>query len=393
MAAELAGDAVTIFFSYSHKDEALRDELAKHLTILERLGIIESWHDRRILAGDKWDGEISEKLNTARIILLLISADFLASKYIWEKEVKRAMERHDAGDAIVIPIVLRAVDWKGALFRKLQALPTNAQAITSLPNRDEAFTEVALGIRAKVEQLRNVRQNSPPSSQPALSSALEEYREEAAQILAEEGGQIDAQGRIILDGLRDRFSLPPQAVSQIEQELLSPYFAYEQTFERFVELDYPLNPKARNRLQRQQQRDGLSDSAIAQIEKRVLGGDDLSTEKGIDYRQLQKLLKAQAWKAADQETYKVMIRAVGKQSGDGFTKNELLNFPCQDLLTIDRLWVKYSQGQFGFSVQKQIYVECGGKLDGEYPGDKIWRQFGDKVGWRENDSWIRYSEE
>ena len=375
MAAELAGDAVTVFFSYSHKDEALRDQLAKHLTLLERQGIIESWHDRRLLAGDAWDGEISEKLNTAQVILLLISADFLASKYIWEKEVKRAMERHDAEDAYVIPIVLRPVDWKGAPFSKLQALPTNAQAITSFSNPDEAFKEVTQGIRAKVEQLRHAQtgQNSSPSSQPASSSALGEYREEAAHILAEEGGQIDAQGRIILDGLRDRFSLPPQAVSQIEQELLSPYFAYEQTFERFVELAYPLDPKARNRLQRQQQRDGLSDLAIAQIEKRVLGGDDLSTEKGIDYRKLQTLLKAGDWKAADRETYEVMIRAVGKQSGDWFTENELLTFPCQDLLTIDRLWVKYSQERFGFSVQKQIYVKCGAKLDGNYPGDKIWR--------------------
>ena len=98
------------------------------IVLKQTLGIIESWHDRRILAGDEWDGEISEKLNTARVILLLISSDFLASKYIWEKEVKRAMERHDAGDAYVIPIVLRAVDLKGAPFGKLQALPTNAQA-------------------------------------------------------------------------------------------------------------------------------------------------------------------------------------------------------------------------------------------------------------------------
>ena len=129
------------------------------------------------------------------------------------------------------------MDWKSSPFSKLQALPTNAKAITSFSNLDEAFKEVAQGIRARVEQLRNARtgHSSSTSSHPASSSALEEYREEAALILAEEGGQIDAQGRIILDGLRDRFSLPPQAVSQIEQELLSPYFAYEQTFERFVE--------------------------------------------------------------------------------------------------------------------------------------------------------------
>lgn len=94
--------------------------------------------------------------------------------------------------------------------------------------------------------------------------------------------------------------------------------------------------------------------------------DDLSSEKGIDYRNLRDLLKAGQWREADSETYKTMIRAVGKKSGDWFTRYELLNFPCTDLLTIDQLWVKYSTGKFGFSVQKQIYLETGNPLDGGY---------------------------
>ncbi|NEQ54942.1 MAG: GUN4 domain-containing protein, partial [Leptolyngbya sp. SIO3F4] len=118
---------------------------------------------------------------------------------------------------------------------------------------------------------------------------------------------------------------------------------------------------------------------------------ELNSEKGVDYRKLRDLLKAGDWKAADNETYEVMIRAVGKKSGDWFTTDELLNFSCADLLTIDRLWVHYSQGRFGFSVQKKIYIECGAKLDGKYPGDKIWRKFGDKVGWRKGAKWISYN--
>lgn len=77
-----------------------------------------------------------------------------------------------------------------------------------------------------------------------------------------------------------------------------------------------------------------------------------------------------------------MIRAVGQEAGDWFSRAVIPNFPCADLRTIDGLWVKYSQGKFGFSVQKKIYVECGAKLDGEYPGDKIWDKFCDRVGWR-----------
>jgi hypothetical protein len=116
--------------------------------------------------------------------------------------------------------------------------------------------------------------------------------------------------------------------------------------------------------------------------------------KDSKYHPLEQLLKAQQWKQADKETYRLMITTVGKEEGQWFTQEELLNFDCETLLTIDGLWVKYSNGHFGFSVQKQIYVECGAKLDGNYPGDDIWEKFGDRVGWRKKDgSWsLSYAE-
>ncbi len=117
--------------------------------------------------------------------------------------------------------------------------------------------------------------------------------------------------------------------------------------------------------------------------------DDLRSEKGIDYTRLRDLLKAGKWREADTETYEVMIRAMGKKSGQGFTTDELLNFPCTDLRTIDGLWVKYSQGKFGFSVQKQIYVECGNPLDGKYHYE-TWKLFADRVGWRKDGSYLNY---
>ncbi|MBD1866143.1 GUN4 domain-containing protein [Cyanobacteria bacterium FACHB-471] len=120
--------------------------------------------------------------------------------------------------------------------------------------------------------------------------------------------------------------------------------------------------------------------------------DKLNSEKGVDYTQLRDLLKAGNWKAADDETYKVMIQGISKKLGDGFTSEELLTFPHTDLQTIDRLWMKYSKGKFGFSVQKQIYVECGAKLDGQYPGDNIWNQFGSKIGWQVNGEWISHDD-
>jgi TIR domain-containing protein len=150
----LAEQAIEVFFSYSHKDSDLRDELAKHLSILQRIGAITAWYDREITAGTEWAGEIDRHLNTADIILLLISADFLASDYCHDIELKRAMERHADGEACVIPVILREVDWRGTSFGKLQALPKNARPVTSWVDRDAAFADVARGIRQAVEELK-----------------------------------------------------------------------------------------------------------------------------------------------------------------------------------------------------------------------------------------------
>jgi GUN4-like/TIR domain len=107
------------------------------------------------------------------------------------------------------------------------------------------------------------------------------------------------------------------------------------------------------------------------------------------YQKLEELLKAQKWIDADRETYRMLIIAVGKKRGDMLEEEELLNFPCANLKKIDGLWVKYSQGRFRFSVQKQIYVECGGKLDSRFD-KQVWEKFGDRVGWRPRGEW-RYS--
>jgi hypothetical protein len=91
--------------------------------MLERQGVISTWHERKIPPGREWDQQINENLNTADIILLLVSSDFIFSKYCWDVEVTKAIERHKAGEACVIPIILRNVDWQLAPFAKLQALP------------------------------------------------------------------------------------------------------------------------------------------------------------------------------------------------------------------------------------------------------------------------------
>jgi tetratricopeptide (TPR) repeat protein len=154
---------VEVFFSYSHKDEKLLGKLRDHLSNLKRLGVIADWYDRKIGAGKEWENAIDEHLDSASVILLLISSNFMASDYCNDIEVRRAMERHEAGEARVIPVLLRPCDWDGAPFSKLNALPTGARAVTDWADRDKAFTDVAKGIRAAVEELRSSR-GAPPES-------------------------------------------------------------------------------------------------------------------------------------------------------------------------------------------------------------------------------------
>ena len=142
-----------IFISYAHEDEPLKTEMDKYLKVLKRSGKIDMWNDRALIAGQEWNKEIMDELAKANIILLLVSVDFNASDFIWDKELAEAMKRHEAGTAFVVPIILRNCQWTALPYAKLQALPRNAVPITEYPNRDVAFTEVANGIERLVDYM------------------------------------------------------------------------------------------------------------------------------------------------------------------------------------------------------------------------------------------------
>ena len=166
---------VSLFYSYAHEDEALRDELAGHLKILERRGLISAWHDRRIVPGQAWGQAIDQHLTTADLVLLLVSKDFIGSDYIWGVELAQAMQRQQARQCEVVPIIVRAVDIDPAdaddlPFLKLQALPPDLKPVTSWPNRDEAWTQVAKGLRATVSLIRS-RRPAPPSAAGLVPAA------------------------------------------------------------------------------------------------------------------------------------------------------------------------------------------------------------------------------
>src|SRR6185295_20240204 len=117
--------AIDVFIAYARNDESALEELVAHLAPLQRQGLIHAWYDRQVEAGDVWEAEIREHIEAAQMILLLVSADFLASPSCWDSEMERALRRQTAGAARVIPILLRACDWKNTPFGALSALPDN----------------------------------------------------------------------------------------------------------------------------------------------------------------------------------------------------------------------------------------------------------------------------
>ena len=163
---------VSIFFSYSHKDEDLRNELEIHLTSLTQHGVISTWHDRRIAAGEEFAGKISENLESADIILLLVSPYFIASDYCYEVEMTRAFERHESGEAKVIPVILHPCDWHGTPFGKLLAAPRDGKPVSKFPNLHDAFLDVTLAIRTVAEKITGaVTSPSGIAASPSLPAS------------------------------------------------------------------------------------------------------------------------------------------------------------------------------------------------------------------------------
>lgn len=149
--------ALTIFISYSHADEHLKNELVKHLEPLKRLKLIEAWHDRKLKPGDNIDTEVAASLEKSDIALLLVSVDFINSKYCYDIELEKALELNAKGKIAVIPVIVRSCLWQYTPFSKLLALPRDGKAISSWNNQDEALLDVVEGIRVKAQEILGAR--------------------------------------------------------------------------------------------------------------------------------------------------------------------------------------------------------------------------------------------
>lgn len=196
-------EPLEIFFSYTHADEAWQKKIEISLSTLKRQKLIKGWSDRNILGGSEWEKMINSHLQTAPIILLLISQDFINSDYCYSEELDQAIKLHETGRARVIPIILRPTDWtKDTPFARLQALPRDGKPISRWTDTDEALLEVAKGIRRVVE---DIQKNSPvpPTNQQQSPSGTASF-----------ASQVDA---VPLDtnALLERLSTCPPAIFDI----------------------------------------------------------------------------------------------------------------------------------------------------------------------------------
>lgn len=163
---------LSLFYIYASEDQKLCETLDKHLSAMKRLGWIQTWHHGAIRAGQHWEKEINGHLATADIILLLISADFLASEYCNSVELKQALQHHEKGEVVIVPIILRPVDWSISPFSMLQPLPTDGKAVVNWVHRDQAFFDISQGLRHLIEQRRQASGSTLTSEHNVLYEPL-----------------------------------------------------------------------------------------------------------------------------------------------------------------------------------------------------------------------------
>jgi hypothetical protein len=160
--------SVEVFISYAKADEPYRKQLETHLSVLKRQGLVSLWHDEQIQLGTNKVEAVDTHLSEASIILLLVSADFLASDYCYSIEMAQALKRHEAGLVQVIPIVVRPCEWRQLPIGRLQALPMNGDSISEWGSADNAWTEVATSLRRMIDNILLISASLPSATLPPI---------------------------------------------------------------------------------------------------------------------------------------------------------------------------------------------------------------------------------
>lgn len=161
-----------VFISYSHKDESFKETLDEHLALLKRNYVIETWNDRKLIAGQDWDNEISENLLSSDIIIFLVSSSFISSDYCFSIEMKKALELHKTQEAIVVPIIIRSCDWQSSDFGSIQGLPKDAIPISRWDDQDDGWLNAVNGIKELIKSKATIKTPSLTSKTLVSKDAL-----------------------------------------------------------------------------------------------------------------------------------------------------------------------------------------------------------------------------
>jgi tetratricopeptide (TPR) repeat protein len=323
-------ESVKLFISYCHRDEILRQQLDKHLAPLKGQKVIEAWHDRQIRAGEEWANQIDANLNKADIILLLISPDFVASDYCSKIELEQAVKRHENGEAIVVPVILEPCDWSWLPFAKFQAFPKDGKAIATWGNQNEAFLDVAQGIRKVAQELFAKRQQKAAQKEAVKARYLQKVEE----ALSDE--TISDIERDTLEELREELGLTLEETAEIETHAYEPYRKYEEdrnkyrkTLNKLIDKgDYPFSEEIKRDLELRQRDLGLKAEDVARIEQPILAEAEAKYQERLaNIKRYQDALIAEA-----KHEYPLSREALGEM----VRLQELLGLRDENLLQIQQ---------------------------------------------------------
>jgi TIR domain len=300
----MSEELVKLFISYCHTDEKLREQLDKHLAPLKGQKVIEAWHDRQIQVGDEWGNQIDDRLNNADIILLLVSPDFVASEYCSNIELKQAVKRHENGDAIVVPVILEPCDWSWLPFAKFQAFPKDGKAITTWGNQNEAFLDVAQGIRKVAQEIFAKRQQKLQQKKADRA----EYKSKVEELLSPTGREISPADQDTLDELSEKLGLTEEEIKTIVDNAYQPYKEQEtklqkyiKTLKKYIDNDkYPFSDDVKDELASRQKSLGIKDEDLKKVTQSIL---DQAKEKYQEKLQAE-AAERQRQSALDAETKK-----------------------------------------------------------------------------------------
>ncbi|KDR59279.1 GUN4 domain-containing protein, partial [Limnospira platensis] len=257
------------------------------------------------------------------------------------------------------------------------------QSQSQLESQIEAIASSQLRSLPRLESQIEAIASSQLQSQSQIESQIEaiasQSRSQLESLVKAIASQLQSQNEAIASQLQSQNKAIASQLQSQSQAIASSQLQSQSQLESQIEAIAS---------QLQSQNEAIA-SQLQSITEAVQETPIVSSSSGFDYTKLNRLLKSGYWKAADDETAKMMLAVAGQTQRGYLDENDIKNFPGEDLRIIDGLWVKHSNGLFGFSVQKQIYINCGGKPDGSYPVDNILERFADEVGWRVNYEWLR----